>query len=359
MFDELVFDPNQTSPELRLRGVNDVFVNFATGKSKVLADSSAGEPGISAADKQKLDNFAALLAGDSHLRATISGYTDTDDFATATSVADDIQKNFDLSDKRATSVFDYVKSKMVALGVSTAQIDAQLLKVAYGETKSAAHWATVLTPDDTVEQKNRRVTLTVDRVAYTGNVNFFDDPFNPLGDGFGLDGTDHEYEIPAQPSRGILMNLSIAVDNSAGPNRGRVYVSFVDQGDLDGDADATIPTDHNNTDVFVIASDNDGQTWDALLNAANAQTPFTSTSQFAGNQGVVLVKINDDTGTRSQFFPWLDVDDTTGNVAISWYDAKIRRQRPTEHEQAVRRHRERRGRVFRHLQHVRRVDLGA
>ncbi len=326
MFDELVFDPNKpATSELRLRGVNDTFVNFDTGMSKVLADSSTSDPGISAADKLKLDNFAALLAGDSHLRATISGYTDSDDFENATDVPDDIQKNQTLSNNRAISVFDYVKSKMVALGVSDAQIATQLLKVAYGETKSAAHWATVLTADNIVEQKNRRVTLTVDRVAYTGNVNYFNDPFNPLGDGFGLDGADHEYELPAQPSRGILMGLSIAVDNSSA-HHGRIYVSFVDQGDRDGSADAGPSAaeivDHNNTDVFVIASDNDGQTWDALLGAANAKTPFSGSTAFAGNQGVVLVKINDDTGSASQFFSWIDVDDTTGDVAVSWYDAR-------------------------------------
>src|SRR5262249_14279797 len=74
MFDQLVFDPNQTDPALRLHGVNDTFVNFASGMSKVLADAATSDPGISAADKLKLDNFAALLAGDSRLRATISGY---------------------------------------------------------------------------------------------------------------------------------------------------------------------------------------------------------------------------------------------------------------------------------------------
>src|SRR6266511_3056507 len=121
------------------------------------------------------------------------------------------------------------------------------------------------------------------------------------------------------------MGLSIAVDNSSA-HHGRIYVSFVDQGDLDGSADAGPSAaeivDHNNTDVFVIASDNDGQTWDALLGAANAKTPFSGSTAFAGNQGVVLVKINYDTGSASQFFSWIDVDDTTGDVAVSWYDAR-------------------------------------
>src|SRR5262249_33573 len=185
MFDQLLFDPHKPpNSHLPLRPLTHTFLNFAAGKSQVLANSGTGEPGISAADKQKLDQFAALLAGDSHLRATISGYTDSDVFENATDVPDDIQKNFTLSDDRATSVFNYVRSKRAAWGVLEAQIATQLLKVAYGETKSAAHWATVLTADNIVEQKTRRVTLTVDRVAYTGNVNALNDPFNG---GKGLD----------------------------------------------------------------------------------------------------------------------------------------------------------------------------
>src|SRR5262249_38312255 len=131
----------------------------------------------------------------------------------------------------------------------------------------------------------------------------------------------------AQPSRGILMGLSIAVDCSAGPNRGRIYVSFVDQGDRNGlpNPDAANPADktaHDNTYVFVIASDTVGKTWIALAGSDNATEAFTGLTAFARNQGVVVVKVNDATGTSSQFFAWIDVDDTTGNVAISWYDAR-------------------------------------
>src|SRR5262249_61365635 len=97
MFDQLVFDPNKpANSELRLRGVNDTFVNFATGKSQVLANSGPGEPGISAPDKHKLAQFAALLAGDSHLRATISGITAADAIQHATAGTDAIQQNFPL-----------------------------------------------------------------------------------------------------------------------------------------------------------------------------------------------------------------------------------------------------------------------
>ncbi|HZI44672.1 MAG TPA: sialidase family protein, partial [Ilumatobacter sp.] len=35
-----------------------------------------------------------------------------------------------------------------------------------------------------------------------------------------------------------------------------------------------------------------------------------------------LVRVNDDTGAASQFFSWLDVDQSSGHVAVSWYDAR-------------------------------------
>src|SRR6185503_4600940 len=56
--------------------------------------------------------------------------------------------------------------------------------------------------------------------------------------------------------------------------------------------------DHDDTDIFVIFSADHGRTWSAP------------------------VRVNDDTGTASQFFSWLDVDQSSGNVAVSWYDAR-------------------------------------
>src|SRR5262249_49403425 len=52
---------------------HDAFVNFGTGFSAVLPTGS--DPGISAADLQKLNDLATLLQGDASLRLTISGYT--------------------------------------------------------------------------------------------------------------------------------------------------------------------------------------------------------------------------------------------------------------------------------------------
>src|SRR5205823_3008543 len=110
--------------------------------------------------------------------------------------------------------------------------------------------------------------------------------------------TADQYRIPAQPDRGIWLGLSSEVDRSAGTHRGRIYVAFADQADRDGQNDYRNSADHNDTDVFVIFSDDHGLTWSPPVRA------------------------NDDTGHGSQFFSWLDVDQSTGNVAVSWYDTR-------------------------------------
>src|SRR5207244_6003628 len=89
----------------------------------------------------------------------------------------------------------------------------------------------------------------------------------------------------------------------------RIYNPFVDQTNFDGDNDRLNPADHDSTDVFVIASDDRGITWNAL--AASPRAVHAD-----------QVRVNDDTGTGSQFTPWLDIDQSTGNVAIAWYDTR-------------------------------------
>ena len=94
--------------------------------------------------------------------------------------------------------------------------------------------------------------------------------------------------IPAEPHRTIDAEVGLAYDRSGGPYTGRVYMVYTDE----------TPDETNNTDVYLRYSDNDGQTW---------SNP---------------VRVNDDTGTNSQFFPRMAVDPTTGTVGVSWYDAR-------------------------------------
>src|SRR5262249_14347002 len=58
------------------------------------------------------------------------------------------------------------------------------------------------------------------------------------------------------------------------------------------------PDESNDTDIYVRYSDDNGATWSER------------------------VRVNDDTGTRSQFLPAIALDQTTGNVAVTWYDSR-------------------------------------
>ena len=94
--------------------------------------------------------------------------------------------------------------------------------------------------------------------------------------------------IAAQPSRGIDSELSLAYDRSGDAFTGRIYAVYTDEN----------PARHGNTDIYLRYSDNGGSFWSAPI------------------------RINDDLTLNSQFFPKAVVDQTTGNLAISWYDAR-------------------------------------
>lgn len=94
--------------------------------------------------------------------------------------------------------------------------------------------------------------------------------------------------IPAQPERSISANAFLAYDRSGGANNGRVYLVYADE----------TPDESNDTDVFIRFSDDDGMTWSAP------------------------VQVNDDSTTNSQFMARIAVDQTTGVLAVAWYDCR-------------------------------------
>jgi len=94
--------------------------------------------------------------------------------------------------------------------------------------------------------------------------------------------------IPAQPQRTVDAESGLAWDRTGGTHNGRVYLVYTDE----------TPDESNNTDIFVRFSDNNGSTWSAP------------------------VKVNDDATTRSQFLPRVALDQTSGNIAVSWYDCR-------------------------------------
>lgn len=96
--------------------------------------------------------------------------------------------------------------------------------------------------------------------------------------------------IPPQPFRGITPDIRLAWDESGGPHNGRLYLTYTDLPD---------PKDFpNDSDIFLRYSDNLGVNW---------STP---------------VQVNTDTTNNSQFFASVAVDQSTGDVAVAWYDAR-------------------------------------
>lgn len=110
--------------------------------------------------------------------------------------------------------------------------------------------------------------------------------------------TGFKTPIPAQPDRGIPIGPTFDTDRSGGPFSGRLYMTYTDVGS--GGLAYNFGTDSGaaDIDVLVRSSDDGGATWSAAM------------------------LVNDDGGTTSQFLPWLDVDQATGDVNVVWYDAR-------------------------------------
>jgi hypothetical protein len=94
--------------------------------------------------------------------------------------------------------------------------------------------------------------------------------------------------IPAQSGRSIDAEAGLAWDRTGGAHNGRLYFVFVSEE----------PQESNDTNINVSYSDDNGATWSAPA------------------------RVNDDTGTSSQFNPKIAIDGKTGNIALAWYDAR-------------------------------------
>jgi hypothetical protein len=96
-----------------------------------------------------------------------------------------------------------------------------------------------------------------------------------------------DIRIPAESFRGALVYPSLDVDRSSGPNRGRIYCSWMDL------------TSANVTDIFLSYSDNAGVTW-------SAPSPVTDQLPTAVDR----------------FNHWMSVDPVTGGVNVAFYDTR-------------------------------------
>jgi hypothetical protein len=94
--------------------------------------------------------------------------------------------------------------------------------------------------------------------------------------------------IAAQPNRSVDAETSLGWDQSGGSHDGRVYDIFTQENGNESD----------DTNILFSYSDDDGTTWSAP------------------------VELNDDGGTNSQFNPAIAVDQASGLVGVSWYDAR-------------------------------------
>lgn len=94
--------------------------------------------------------------------------------------------------------------------------------------------------------------------------------------------------LPAQPGRSVDAEAGLAWDRTGGPRNDRVYLVYNDEN----------PNESNDFDVFVRTSTDDGANWSAP------------------------VQVNDDAGTNSQMLPKIALDQSSGQVGVTWYDAR-------------------------------------
>jgi BNR/Asp-box repeat len=94
--------------------------------------------------------------------------------------------------------------------------------------------------------------------------------------------------IPAQPDRSVDAEANLAWDRSGGPHNGRLYATWTQE----------VGNESNDMDIELQYSDDRGATWSPA------------------------VRLNDDTTANSQFNPAIALDQATGNVGVSWYDAR-------------------------------------
>jgi hypothetical protein len=94
--------------------------------------------------------------------------------------------------------------------------------------------------------------------------------------------------IAAQPNRSVDAEANLAWDRSGGAHNGRVYLVWTQE----------TPNESDNMDIMLQHSDDDGATWSPAA------------------------KLNDDHTTNSQYDPAIALDQTSGALAVSWYDTR-------------------------------------
>ncbi|HZZ41441.1 MAG TPA: proprotein convertase P-domain-containing protein [Tepidisphaeraceae bacterium] len=111
---------------------------------------------------------------------------------------------------------------------------------------------------------------------------------------------------------GIGPGIQVAADNTLGafsPVQGRIYVTFVNRSTATGN-----PTD--NTDVMLTWSDDAGQSWTSPERVNDDDAATDGYSEAAGPIGGLSTR------GRPQFQPAIAVDQFTGTLVITYFDAR-------------------------------------
>ena len=154
---------------------------------------------------------------------------------------------------------------------------------------------------------DRIVTTTLVRGALTTDVPASGDKL-----GFPL----FDADAPVQFDRGIGPGATLASDNTISAlmeNSGRLYVAYVDYIRTAGGAQLATLID--NTNIFLRWSDDGGITW----SAPRMVNDDVDSTRDGFSESVITSTA---TIGRPQFMPSLAVDQTTGALAVSFYDAR-------------------------------------
>jgi hypothetical protein len=94
--------------------------------------------------------------------------------------------------------------------------------------------------------------------------------------------------IPAQPNRSVDAEANLAWDRSGGAHTGRVYAVWTQE----------VKNESDDMNVMLQHSDDNGATWSSPA------------------------RLNDDDTVNSQYNPAIALDQSSGAVAVSWYDCR-------------------------------------
>ena len=152
----------------------------------------------------------------------------------------------------------------------------------YGDTAVGPHGQVMVTYQDrTTGQRGSRIYTALDRDGL-GPAGFVDPRLLARSKVGGFD------YLPVQPHRSVDAEANLAWDRSGGRHSGRVYAIWTQE----------VRNESDDMDIMFQFSEDGGAAWS------------------------VARRLNDDHGTNSQVNPAIAVDQASGDVAVSWYDAR-------------------------------------